>query len=158
MVYTMVNVCVIMLCVSISNIISHSNLERMKMFCAFRLHDYCGAATHNCTVYTMMVCTCMCVCPDVCYFSSFFFQNVVVSSFYSFRSTSPLYSCNPLSSILLHYGLSISHYAVNHLLLPHPPFTVSNFSRPFYYYLKWRKQRNECKTVCIVNNFVKRAK
>lgn len=35
--------CVVLCCASVcSSIISHSNLERMKMLCAFRLHDYCG--------------------------------------------------------------------------------------------------------------------
>lgn len=129
-----------------SNIISHSNLERMKMFCAFRLHDYCGAI-HNCTVYTMMVCICVCVVPGCLLFLSFF-GSVFVSSFLSFRSTSlcVFYSCNSLSSIVLHTTVFQSPSL---RCQPSPsPFHDSSgvplpFSRPFYHYLKWRKQRNE---------------
>lgn len=87
--------CCVVLCASVfSNVISHTNLQRTKLFCAFRLHDYCGI---QCTVYTTIVS--MCVCVHGCLIFLFLFSNVFVSSFLSFRSTS-------LSNI--HYGLSIS--------------------------------------------------
>lgn len=128
--------CCIMLCVRVfSNIISHSNLERMKMFCAFRLHDYCGT-TQLYTVNTMMVYMCMCVrvfvCPDVCYFSFF---NVFVSSFLSFWSTS--YSCNPLSSIFcVLYNIvfqSLTMLSTYTYLLPHThSFSRYTFPHPVF--------------------------
>lgn len=49
-------------CASVfSNIISHSNLERMKMFCAFRLHDCCGTTQLSASLCDGGMCVFVCV-------------------------------------------------------------------------------------------------